>query len=72
MNNKINYLKRNRVNITSIFIILFILYDFFTKNYNAALGYIILGIVLNIINIFILKKKNGKESVQTPDTLKNK
>ena len=49
--NKLDYLKRNRVNITSIFILAFALYYYFTGNMNDALGYILLGIVINLLNL---------------------
>ena len=61
MKNKINYLKKNRVNITLIFIIGFILYYYFTKNYNDALGYIVLGIVINIVDL-VHKHFKAKEN----------
>ena len=61
MNNKLDYLKRNRVNITSIFIILFILYNFFIKNYNDALGYILLGIAINLLDL-LYKHFKAKEN----------
>ncbi len=51
MKNKLEFLKRNRVNITSIFIMVFALYYYFAGNYNNALGYIILGIALNIVDL---------------------
>ncbi|MCL4321994.1 MAG: hypothetical protein M1478_04545 [Deltaproteobacteria bacterium] len=65
MKNKINYLKENRVNIISIFIIGFILYYYFIKNYNDALGYIVLGIAINIVDLahkhFKAKENKGAD-----------
>ena len=51
MKNKVEFLKRHRVNITSIFILGFALYYYFAGNMNDALGYILLGIVLNLLNL---------------------
>ena len=51
MKSKLEFLKKNRVNITSILILGFALYYYFTGNKNDALGYILLGIVLNLLNL---------------------
>ena len=68
--NKLNYLKRNRVNITSIFILAFALYYYFTGNMNDALGYILLGIVINLLDLahkhFKAKENNGANKQNQP------
>ena len=67
MKNKLLFMKKNRVNITSIFILLFALYYYFTGNMNDALGYILLGIVLNLFNLahsYLKPKENNGANKQ--------
>ena len=67
MKNKLEFLKRNRVNITSIFILIFALYYYFAGNINDALGYILLGIVLNLLNLahsYLKPKENDGANKQ--------
>ncbi len=67
MKNKLEFLKRNRVNITSIFILIFALYYYFTGNMTAALGDIILGVVLNLLSLahsYLKPKENGGANKQ--------
>ena len=70
MKNKLEFLKKNRVNITSIFILAFALYYYFAGNMNDALGYILLGIVLNLLNLahnhLKPKENNGANKQNQP------
>lgn len=67
MKNKLKYVKKYRVNITSIFILAFALYYYFIGNMNDAAGYILLGIVLNLLNLahnHLKPKENDRANKQ--------
>lgn len=61
----ITYYKKHRLDFFLIFITVFFLYYYLTKHYNAALGWLVLAIVINAVQIthyyFTHKKQGGQD-----------
>ena len=64
------YYKKHRLDFLLIFIAVFFLYYFLTKHYNAALGWLTLGIAINIVDLahkhFKAKENKGSNKQNQP------